>query len=282
MASVEEVVREEVLPRRYEWGLDVQEKLRQLYHTKLEQLSVLVSRLATYADVLETHFMGPDVLALTTSGLRAEGDEEFVDVSADRFFRLEKELVRAKAEVNKRTAQLADTFLQIDWLYTELGIPAPYTTDDNSPPGESHPPAEETPLPWDAHRIPQPDFSLQSAESTSDDPFLTSTPTPLHRNSNPLGLPTTTGPGPSLARPRNGKTPLLFTTSAPSPEPAPVDPTETYHRLLARFILTSPTPTTALPSLPALLAPLPGPPPALLSFSTTLLASLTTDRKSVV
>lgn len=71
----------------------------QLYHTKLEQLSVLVSRLATYADVLETHFMGPDVLALTTSGLRAEGDEEFVDVSADRFFRLEKELVRAKAEV---------------------------------------------------------------------------------------------------------------------------------------------------------------------------------------
>lgn len=69
---------------------------------------------------------------------------------------------------NKRLLQLSTSFIQIDWLYSELGI---------SPPGlDDHPSFGVA-------------SSCQSAASSStascsDDPFVTSTPTPISRASN--------------------------------------------------------------------------------------------------
>jgi hypothetical protein len=74
--------------------------------------------------------------------------------------KLEKELVRGKAEVTKRLHQLSSLFVQIDWLHSELGMPPPL-------PGESPPPP---------------------TSMATDDPFCVSTPTPASRSSNTTPL----------------------------------------------------------------------------------------------
>ncbi|KAF9493718.1 hypothetical protein BDN71DRAFT_1449968 [Pleurotus eryngii] len=142
-----ELRKEQVLPRRFELVSEHQEKLRQLYHTKLEQLTTLTNRINALMRTLGPTFYTPDVLLIN--------DEPPVDVTPERFLKLEKELVRGKAEVSKRLSQLCETFAQIDWLYTELGM-APPSPEDQS-----------------------------VASSSNSDPFLsasTSTPTPTSRS----------------------------------------------------------------------------------------------------
>ncbi|KAJ7472345.1 microtubule associated protein [Mycena galericulata] len=114
-SSLGELRKEKVLPLRYEMVTEYQEKLRQLYHTKLEQLTTLSNRLGALSRTLGPEFYPQDIV----------DDGEYRDVSPERFSRLEKELVRGKAEVSKRLTHLSETFIQIDWLYTELGMAPP-------------------------------------------------------------------------------------------------------------------------------------------------------------
>ncbi|KAF7369106.1 hypothetical protein MVEN_00237800 [Mycena venus] len=122
-SSLGELRKEKVLPVRYEMVTEYQEKLRQLYHTKLEQLTTLGNRLSALARTLGPDFYSQDI----------NDDGEYRDVTPERFSKLEKELVRGKGEVAKRLAHLSDTFIQIDWLYTELGMAPPIADDSCSP-----------------------------------------------------------------------------------------------------------------------------------------------------
>ncbi|KAF9015968.1 hypothetical protein BDZ89DRAFT_1046089 [Hymenopellis radicata] len=156
--SVGELRKEKVLSHRFNLASDHQEKLRQLYHTKLEQLTTLSNRLHALIRVLGNDFFTPDILDddLDTSVLR--------DVTPERFLRMEKELVRGKAQVSKRLQELRTAFVQIDWLYTELGKTPPSLDD----------------LP--SSIFSPPSFSSSSMSGSRMDPFVTSTPTPTSRN----------------------------------------------------------------------------------------------------
>ncbi|KAF8201205.1 microtubule associated protein-domain-containing protein [Mycena galopus ATCC 62051] len=123
-SSLGELRKEKVLPIRYEMVTEYQEKLRQLYHTKLEQITTLRNRLSALLRTLGGEFYSQDIM---------DDDGEYRDVTPERFSKLEKELVRGKGEVAKRLAHLSDTFIQIDWLYTELGIAPPISDDSCSP-----------------------------------------------------------------------------------------------------------------------------------------------------
>ncbi|THH26729.1 hypothetical protein EUX98_g7460 [Antrodiella citrinella] len=166
--SVGEVRKELVLPKRFEMITECQEKLRQLYHTKLEQLLTLTSRLKTLSRTLGPAYFSADLLEpIQVSGESEYDESAHRDVTPERFSKLEKELVRGKGEVTKRLAQLSQTMIQIDWLYTELGI-APPTLDD---------------LPSSKFLSARPP---SSCSTTSSDPFnstsmVMSTPTPDSR-----------------------------------------------------------------------------------------------------
>ncbi|KAJ6598433.1 microtubule associated protein-domain-containing protein [Mycena vulgaris] len=139
-SSLGELRKEKVLPVRYEMVTEHQEKLRQLYHTKLEQLTTLTNRLSAFSRTLGPEFYSQDLV----------DEAEYRDVTPERFSKLEKELVRGKGEVAKRLATLSETFIQIDWLYTELGMVPPIPDDSCSP-----------------------STSMRSRSSISSDPFLT-------------------------------------------------------------------------------------------------------------
>ncbi|KAJ7489338.1 microtubule associated protein-domain-containing protein [Mycena latifolia] len=139
-SSLGELWKEKVLPVRYELVTEYQEKLRQLYHTKLEQLTTLTNRLNALSRTLGPEFYSQDLV----------DEAEYRDVTPERFSKLEKELVRGKGEVSKRLAHLSDTFIQIDWLYTELGMAPPIPDDSCSP-----------------------STSMRSRSSVGSDPFLT-------------------------------------------------------------------------------------------------------------
>jgi Ase1/PRC1/MAP65 family protein len=65
----------------------------QLYHTKLEQLIALTTRLASIARIVGDSFFSEDrSTARSSSG-------PYQDVSPERFSKLEKELVRGKGEI---------------------------------------------------------------------------------------------------------------------------------------------------------------------------------------
>ncbi|KAF8192990.1 microtubule associated protein-domain-containing protein [Pholiota molesta] len=154
-SSLAELRKENALPRRYEMISEYQEKLRQLYHTKLEQLHTLSNRIQ---DVIDP---------VPAPGHASPGANR--DVTPERFMKLEKELVRGKAEVHKRLNQLSGIFVQIDWLYTELGISPP--AHDESPPSPVFGASSTLAL------------AQSTASSSSNDPFLASTPTPACRSS---------------------------------------------------------------------------------------------------
>ncbi|KZT70570.1 hypothetical protein DAEQUDRAFT_725083 [Daedalea quercina L-15889] len=209
--SVGEIRKEQVLPRRFEVISEYQEKLRQLYHTKLEQLTTLTSRLVGLAKTLGPDFYAQDIL----ESIPAIGEDEYDstshrDVTPERFSRLEKELVRGKGEVTKRLTQLSATMVQIDWLYTELGM---------SPPA-----LEDLPSSSSNGLLPllRSASSCSNRTSSTSDPFLStsmsisiamSTPTPANR--------------------AKQVAPLLL-VSAPD-EPREVPQTE-YQRIFARFV----------------------------------------------
>lgn len=100
-----ELRKEQSLPRRYELVAEYQEKLRQAYHTKLEQLATITNRLNTLARTLGTTYFAPDILeptpalAISEDDTEASGTDTPRDVTPERFLKLEKELVRGKAEV---------------------------------------------------------------------------------------------------------------------------------------------------------------------------------------
>jgi protein regulator of cytokinesis 1 len=116
--SVAELKKEPVLPKRYEMVATHQEKLRQvsaisfrfcmqlpnldgqLYHTKLEQLTTLTNRLSGLLRTLGLDYFARDILEPTPASGEAQNDPKANrDVTPERFLKLEKELVRGKAEV---------------------------------------------------------------------------------------------------------------------------------------------------------------------------------------
>ncbi|KAJ3784520.1 microtubule associated protein [Lentinula aff. detonsa] len=150
-SSVGELRKVQSLPKRYEMNTEHQEKLRQLYHTKLEQLTNLNHRLNALARSLNSDFYSQDILEPTPAFEESAFDLSIHrDVTPERFSKLEKELARGKAEVTKRLNHLADIFIQIDFLYNELGISPPSLEDLESVPSSSlhasssqlHPPSD--------------------------------------------------------------------------------------------------------------------------------------------
>ncbi|KAG6911038.1 hypothetical protein DXG01_005454 [Tephrocybe rancida] len=144
-------------------------ELRKIYHTKLEQLTTLTNRIKSLARTLGSDYFNQDVLEPAVAmGDDSDDPNSNLDVTPERFLKLEKELVRGKAEVSKRLQHLSATLVQIDWLYTELGI-VPPTLDQL--------PSSSTPdVPGASLCISQP-FLFSSSTSTSQDPFAMSTPT---------------------------------------------------------------------------------------------------------
>ncbi|KAJ3837684.1 microtubule associated protein [Lentinula raphanica] len=167
-SSVGEVRKVQCLPKRYEMIAEHQEKLRQLYHTKLEQLTNLTHRLNAVARSLNSDFYSQDILEPTAPVEEGTMDSTMHrDVTPERFSKLEKELARGKAEVTKRLNHLSEIFMQIDFLYNELGICPPSLEDLESVPSSSL------------------SASSSSQLHPPSDPFTVSisTPTPPSRNS---------------------------------------------------------------------------------------------------
>ncbi|KAF8483578.1 microtubule associated protein-domain-containing protein [Russula ochroleuca] len=162
-----ELRREPVLPRRYDQLAELQERLRQLYHTKLEQLIALTTRLVAMSRIVGDSFFPEDVLDCSTS---CDPTISYQDVCPERFSKLEKELVRGKGEMSKRLNQLSTVFVQIDWLHTELGIIPP--TPEDFPSSSSN----SLGLPPVSRPLSAMSFGLTSPS----DPF-TRTPTPGSR-----------------------------------------------------------------------------------------------------
>ncbi|OCH93159.1 hypothetical protein OBBRIDRAFT_771990 [Obba rivulosa] len=210
--SVGEIRKEQTLPKRYEIICEYQEKLRQIYHTKLEQILSLTGRLKTLANTLGPNFYSDEVL---DPALAPDEDEDdptsHRDVTPERFAKLERELVRGKGEVAKRLSQLSATMIQIDWLHTELGI-APPTVDD----------LRSAPLASSSRTV----HSSSNTRSSYADPFLSASTASVA-----LATPT---PG---CRSRQ-HTPLLLITAAGSDDDddPKYDPEAEYLRIFSRFV----------------------------------------------
>ncbi|KAL4247812.1 MAP65/ASE1 family protein [Abortiporus biennis] len=214
-SSVGELRKEQVLPKRFELITDYQEKLRQLYHSKLEQLLTLTNRLNALSRTLGSTYYSSDILEPTPASGESTMEPTFYrDVTPERFNKLEKELVRGKGEMSKRLSQLSATMVQIDWLYTELGM-APPSLDD----------LPSTSTLSISHTRPPSSCSSRTSSSTSSDPFLSSS----------INVMTTPTPESRL---KTSLTPFLLMTSKSSEEPsqpAPVPESE-YERIFARFV----------------------------------------------
>lgn len=71
-----------------------------LYHTKLEQLTTITNRLNTLARTLGPDFYQNDIIEPSPAhGASPLDSQAHRDVTPERFSKLEKELVRGKAEV---------------------------------------------------------------------------------------------------------------------------------------------------------------------------------------
>ncbi|PPR07863.1 hypothetical protein CVT24_005600 [Panaeolus cyanescens] len=168
--TIPDLKKEQSLPKRYELLSAHQEKLRQAYHTKLEQLNTLTNRLTTLTRTLGQDYFSRDIFQQIPAVDEDVSDPNANrDVTPERFMKLERELVRGKAEVNKRLNQLSNTFIQIDWLYSELGM-APPAFDDHFFLPKDHVAASMSTL-------------AMTSSLLSSDPFVTSTPTPASRGS---------------------------------------------------------------------------------------------------
>ncbi|KAI0700321.1 microtubule associated protein-domain-containing protein [Cytidiella melzeri] len=187
-SSVGEIRKEQVLPRRFDMITEYQEKLRQLYHTKLEQLLTLTNRIAALSRTLGPDFYPPrDLEPLIAAGEDEIEPDAHRDVTPERFSKLEKELVRGKSEIGKRLHYLSTIMVQIDYLYAELGIIPPFLDD---------PLSASTSTGLSAN---QPSSSCRMlTASNMNDPFLSitrsSTPTPLTRGKSTLLLSVDTTP----------------------------------------------------------------------------------------
>jgi len=71
-----------------------------VYHTKLEQLTTLTNRIKALARTLGLDYYSQDILEPSIATGEDTNDlNENLDVTPERFSKLEKELVRGKAEV---------------------------------------------------------------------------------------------------------------------------------------------------------------------------------------
>ncbi|KAF7798089.1 hypothetical protein EIP86_009303 [Pleurotus ostreatoroseus] len=219
-SSVGEIRKEQVLPKRFEMITEHQERLRQLYHTKLEHLTTLTNRLLALSRTLGPDFYPSDIFdSPSIASSDTEADIEVCrDVTPERFSKLEKELVRGKGEVSKRLNQLAATLTTLDWLYTELDIPPPRPDMDELAISSS------TTLRVPSTRPPS-SCSTFTSSSSSSDPFLSAstfaTPTPATR-----GKPLT----PMLLLSTSGREPPIKTASETE-----VDYQRTFVRFVARL-----------------------------------------------
>ncbi|CCM01779.1 uncharacterized protein FIBRA_03846 [Fibroporia radiculosa] len=211
--SVGEIRKEQVLPRRFQNATEYQEKLRQLYHTKLEQLLTLTNRIVALSHTLGRDFYQEDILEPTPAIDEDDLDPTACrDVTPERFSRLEKELVRGKGEVTKRLSQLSASMVQIDWLYTELGM---------SPPALDGLPLSSV-LGLSSHPRSISSCGDRTTLSNSSDPFLNIS----IASSVPMSSPTPT------ARAKQSLPFLLMT--APE-EPEDISDVE-YQRIFAQFV----------------------------------------------
>ena len=213
-SGIGELRKEHVLPKRYDALTEHQERLRQvsatfylcrvatelticrslqqLYHSKLEQLQTLTNRINVISRTLGSDFYSRDITEVALAPGLSPGDSNpFRDVTVERFSKLEKELVRGKAEIvrssyprptffhrliiaihpqNKRLTQLSASFVHIDWLHTELGITPPALDEFPSPSYLGIP-----------STVSRPSSSCSNYPSMNSDPFISSTPTPAGR-----------------------------------------------------------------------------------------------------
>ncbi|KAF8443950.1 microtubule associated protein-domain-containing protein [Boletus edulis BED1] len=236
VGSLNEIKSEKVLPRRHERALEYQERLRQVYHTKLEQLTTLTNRLNALARSLGVNYFSADILQPTVSAEEDSSNPNALrDVMPERFSKLEKELVRGKGEMTKRLALLGDVFIQIDWLHTELGIDLPEFDDR-----PALPVASSSTLTVPAYPLPR-SSSSSNLRAPSLDPFLESS-----------GTPTPSCHGRSDAK-------LLFRSASPtptSPTELSADPVREFQHAFSRFVqlldsssTSDPVPATLLGSL---------------------------------
>jgi hypothetical protein len=71
-----------------------------LYHSKLEQLQTLTNRINVISQTLGCDFYSRDITETAPAlGLSPGDSNPFRDVTVERFSKLEKELVRGKAEI---------------------------------------------------------------------------------------------------------------------------------------------------------------------------------------
>ncbi|KAH8823156.1 microtubule associated protein-domain-containing protein [Flagelloscypha sp. PMI_526] len=181
--SLDDIRRETILPRRYEQGRKAGERVKQLYQSKLDTLKTLQGRLRSLAHVLGDTFFPLEIL-------HAKDDTELIDVTPERFARIEKELARGKGEVNNRLNALANAFCQIEWLYAELGLSPDDTTfsgsRSTSPMEDEDPFAVMTPTPpsrsSSSSAILLPSFSSPSSEIKAYRHVLTAFITHLQAN----------------------------------------------------------------------------------------------------
>ncbi|KAG1838148.1 hypothetical protein DFJ58DRAFT_733982 [Suillus subalutaceus] len=164
--SLSDLKAEKVSPRRYE-SATTRRKLRQIYPTKLKQLTTLTNRLNALARTL-----GSQQDILTSAKLQ--------DIVPGRFSKLEKELVRGKGEVLKRLNQLSEVSIQID---SELGIDPPPPTV-----------------------TPHPQHSLTRLNSGAD-PSASLTIGPLAPTPSSIGKPNNHMPCPSFSPPQPYRAP---------------------------------------------------------------------------
>jgi len=83
-----------------------------VYHTKLEQLNTLSNRLNALSRTLGSDYFSQDILdPLPAVGETAYDSGANRDVTPERFMKLEKELVRGKAEVVSK-----------DFFHIKLGL----------------------------------------------------------------------------------------------------------------------------------------------------------------
>lgn len=178
-----------------------------------------MNRINNLVRTLGREYFAQDILEPTPAlGETPQDPNVKWDVTPERFSKLEKELVRSKAEVvsrplfsrhkalnslvirkTKRINQLSTTFVQIDWLHSELGLPPPSLDD----------------LPSSSANSRNGSLSFPSRHSYTSataplDPFAASTPTPSSRT-RPL-------------------TPLLFQEAFHS------SPETEYQRIFATFV----------------------------------------------
>ncbi|VDB91686.1 unnamed protein product [Peniophora sp. CBMAI 1063] len=206
-----EIRKEHVLPKRYELLTEMQERLRRVYHTKLEQLLTLTSRIATLVRTLPDGFYPDDLLEPLMDGhISAHRD-----VSPERFAKLEKELVRGKGEITRRLQYLGSEFVQIDYLHSELGIALP-DLDLEEP---LYQPAASS-LGLAPISRPPSALAASSSQYGQPDPFLVATPTPSMRSAS------------MYSGPPSASTSAFSRTMPPAP---PEEDERLYQRIFGRF-----------------------------------------------